>query len=65
PVFLAEVARVLRPGGHLVVASSLGPHTPYYTPEAVLARACRGRGLEPIGIGDAGDGRYFLARRVR
>ncbi len=65
PVFLAEVARVLRPGGHLVVASSLGPHTPYYTPEAVLARACRGRGLEPIGTGDAGDGSYFLARRVR
>jgi SAM-dependent methyltransferase len=63
PVFLDEVARVLRPGGHLIVASSLGPDTPYYTPDSVLARGCARRGLEPIGTGSAGGGTYFLARR--
>ena len=63
PVYLDEVARVLAPGGHLVVASSLGPSTPYFTPSAVLRRACAKRGLEPIAEGGAAAGTYFLARR--
>jgi SAM-dependent methyltransferase len=63
PVFPGEVARVLRPGGHFVVASSLGPATPYYTPPGVLRRACAKRGLEQVGEGEAGAGTYFLARR--
>ena len=36
PPFIDEVARVLRPGGHVVVASSWGEATPFYTPDAVL-----------------------------
>jgi len=32
PVYPSEIARVLRPGGRVIVASSLGPVTPYYTP---------------------------------
>ena len=64
PVYLDEVARVLRPGGHLIVASSLGPDTPYYTSDAVLARECARRGLESVATGDASGGTYFLARRT-
>ena len=32
PPFFAEIARVLRPGGYAIVASSWGPQTPFYTP---------------------------------
>jgi SAM-dependent methyltransferase len=63
PIYMDEVARVLRPGGHLIVASSLGPDTPYYTPDAVLARGAARRGLEQVGTGSASRGTYFLARR--
>src|SRR3712207_615592 len=38
PAFFAETARVVRPGGHVVVASSFGPATPYHTPEPLLRR---------------------------
>jgi SAM-dependent methyltransferase len=64
PVYLDETARVLKPGGHLIVGSSLGPDTPYYTPDALLARLCRQHGLDPIRSGDAGGATYFLARRT-
>jgi SAM-dependent methyltransferase len=63
PAYLAEAARVLAPGGHLIVASSLGAATPYHTPEALLRRGCAQHGLEPIASGEAGDGTYFLACR--
>jgi SAM-dependent methyltransferase len=63
PLYLDEVVRVLRPQGHLVVASSLGPETPYYTPDRVLARASASRGLEVVATGEAGGGTYFVARR--
>ena len=33
PPFFAEIARVLRPGGHVVVAASWGTATPFYTPD--------------------------------
>ena len=32
PPFFAEMARVLRPGGHAIVAASWGEATPFYTP---------------------------------
>jgi ubiquinone/menaquinone biosynthesis C-methylase UbiE len=62
PPFFAEIARVLRPGGHAVVAASLGPSTPFYTPESVLRRGFERRGLEAVASGEAGDGTYFVAR---
>jgi SAM-dependent methyltransferase len=63
PPFFAEIARVLRPGGFVVIAASWGPGTPFYTPEAVLRRGFRKRGLEEVESGEAGKGTYFVARR--
>jgi len=66
PVFLDEAARVLRPGGYLIVASSLGSATPYHTPDGLLTKGCLQRGLAPITTGSSnGGGTYFLARQVR
>jgi ubiquinone/menaquinone biosynthesis C-methylase UbiE len=63
PLYAAEVARVVAPGGHVVIASTLGPRTPYYTPDRVLARRFSKLGLEVREGGAAGEGTYFLARR--
>ena len=63
PPFFGEIARVLRPGGSAVVASSWGERTPFYTPDAVLRRGFRRQGLEEIASGEAVRGTYFVARR--
>ena len=62
PPFFAENARVLRPGGYAIVASSWGPETPFYTPPAVLERGFRRRGLVTVESGEAGQGTYTVAR---
>ncbi len=62
PPFFAEIARVLRPGGHAVVAASLGPATPFYTPESVLRRGFERRGMEVVGEGGASEGIYLVAQ---
>jgi ubiquinone/menaquinone biosynthesis C-methylase UbiE len=63
PTYFDETARVLRPGGHVVVASSLGPTTPYYTPERLLRRSFERCGVETVATGSAGEGNFFIARR--
>jgi ubiquinone/menaquinone biosynthesis C-methylase UbiE len=65
PPFVAEVVRVLRPGGHVVVASSWGPATPFYTPNRVLDWAFAKDGIDPITAGEAGDGTFWVGRRPR
>jgi SAM-dependent methyltransferase len=62
PPFFAEIARVLRPGGYAVIASSWGPDTPFYTPHGLLGRRFRRVGLETLETGAAGKGTYFIAR---
>jgi hypothetical protein len=62
PAFFAEIARVLRPGGHVIVAASHGATTPFYTPHPVLARGFRRHGISPVAEGEAGDGRWWLGR---
>ncbi|MBV8733787.1 MAG: class I SAM-dependent methyltransferase [Solirubrobacterales bacterium] len=63
PIYLEQAARVLRPGGYLIVGSSLGSSTPYYTPDAVLSKRCREHGLDAVAAAKANGGSYFLARR--
>jgi ubiquinone/menaquinone biosynthesis C-methylase UbiE len=64
PPFFAETARVLRPGGHALIAASWGKATPFYTPASVLERGFRRRGIEPAGGGDAAGGTWWLGRRL-
>jgi ubiquinone/menaquinone biosynthesis C-methylase UbiE len=63
PPFVGEVARVLRPGGYVVVASSWGPATPFYTPNAVLDWRFAKHGIEPAATGEAVSGTYWIGRK--
>src|SRR5215208_6029158 len=63
PPFTAEVARVLRPGGHVIVASSWGSATPFYTPNAALDWAFAKHGIEPLAAAEAGDGTFWIGRK--
>jgi ubiquinone/menaquinone biosynthesis C-methylase UbiE len=62
PPFFDEIARVLRPGGFVIVAASWGDRTPFYTAKSVLERQFRRRGIEVVETGQAGDGSYFVGR---
>jgi SAM-dependent methyltransferase len=62
PPFFAETARVLRPGGQVVIAASSGPATPFYTPDSVLSRGFRRHGIETVETGSAGAGTWFVGR---
>ena len=63
PVFFHEVARILAPGGHVVIVSSLGPKTPFYTPERTLRAGFRRRGIATVASGAEGPGTFFIGRR--
>ena len=56
---------MLRPGGQVVVASSWGSATPFYTPKAALDWAFAKRGIEPDAAGEAGVGTYWVGRKPR
>jgi ubiquinone/menaquinone biosynthesis C-methylase UbiE len=63
PPFIREVARVLRPGGQVIVASSWGAATPFYTPNAVLEWGFAKHGIEPETAGEAEAGTYWVGRK--
>lgn len=63
PPFFAEISRVLRHGGHAIVAASSGDRTPFYTPEPVLERGFRRHGMATVKAGRIGRGAYFVARK--
>lgn len=63
PVFFSEIARVLRPGGYVVIASSLGRDTPFSTPESVISRKFKRLGVNTTATGDAGRGTYYIGRK--
>jgi ubiquinone/menaquinone biosynthesis C-methylase UbiE len=64
PVFFDEVARVLRPGGYVVVAASVGAATPFYTPHSVLKRGFGKRGIAEHAVGEPGPGTYWVGRKA-
>jgi ubiquinone/menaquinone biosynthesis C-methylase UbiE len=63
PAFFAETARVLAPGGHLVIVSSLGTGTPAHTPPRLLRRGFEREGLRWVDDGAAGRGTFYVLRR--
>jgi ubiquinone/menaquinone biosynthesis C-methylase UbiE len=62
PPFFAELARVLRPGGQVIVASSWGSATPFYTRPSLLRWKFLQHGVEPVEVGDAGAGTFYVGR---
>lgn len=65
PVFLDQLKRVLRDDGFLIIASSRGDRTPFYTDHVWLARALQRQGFEVVSEGTAAAGSYLVARRGR
>ena len=63
PPFFAETARMLRHGGHVIVAASSGERTPFFTPDAVLERGFRRHDFVKVSAGRIGSGSYFVARK--
>lgn len=63
PAFFGETARVLAPGGSLVIVSSRGTGTPFHTPVALMRRGFEREGLEWVGEGAEGIGTYYVFRR--
>ena len=62
PPFFEELVRVLRPGGYVIVASSWGSSTPFYTRPGLLRWKFLERGVEPVEIGTAGAGTFYVGR---
>lgn len=62
PPFFTEIARVLRPGGYVTIASSWGERTPFYTPRAALERGFSRHGIAEHVAGQAGPGTYWVGR---
>ena len=62
PVFFDQVARVLRPGGHVIVAASWGKATPFYTRPKLLQWKFAQRGITQVELGEAGAGTYWVGR---
>lgn len=58
PPFLSETARVLRPAGHFISATSWGERTPFHVDEAALERAASRSGLTLVASGQVGQGAY-------
>ena len=63
PPFFAELARVLRPGGQVIVAASWGEDTPFHTSPKLLRWKFLQHGIEPVEIGRAGPGDFYVGRK--
>jgi ubiquinone/menaquinone biosynthesis C-methylase UbiE len=62
PPFFAELGRVLRPEGHVIVAASWGPDTPFYTSPRRLQWGFAKQGVAEVATGEAGAGTYYVGR---
>jgi ubiquinone/menaquinone biosynthesis C-methylase UbiE len=62
PPFFDQIVRVLRPGGHIVIAASWGAATPFYTRPNLLQWKFAQRGVEQVAADSAGAGTYWVGR---
>lgn len=62
PPFFEETARVLRPGGWVIVAASYGSATPFFTSAAVLRGGFSRFGVGEVADGEAGAGTFWVGR---
>ena len=63
PVYFGELARVLAPGGRVLITSTFGPVTPYYTPHNVLRKRFGKLGFVDPRAEQAPPGDWFLATK--
>lgn len=63
PIFFKEIDRVIRPGGTVIIASSMGQNTPFSTPDQVTRRKFAKLGISEVDTGEAADGTYFVGRK--
>ena len=61
PVFFGQISKVLRPGGGLVLAHTLGDQTPFSTPEPLIRRKLKAHGFGNIHSGGVGEGTWVAA----
>lgn len=62
PVYFEELARVLTPGGQVLITSTFGPVTPYYTPHNVLEKRFGKLGFSELRSEQSPPGDWFSAR---
>lgn len=63
PVYFGELARVLAPGGRVLITSTFGPATPYYTPHNVLRRRLGRLGFADMRSEQSPPGDWFMATK--
>jgi ubiquinone/menaquinone biosynthesis C-methylase UbiE len=63
PVYFNEIARVVAPGGRILITSTFGPATPYYTPHKVLSRRFTKLRFKDLRSELAPPGDWFLATK--
>ncbi len=64
PPFFDEIARVVRPGGAIVLAFSHGSRQPMYVSGPTAARHLRRHGFNDVIAGWAGEGTFVIGRRT-
>jgi ubiquinone/menaquinone biosynthesis C-methylase UbiE len=65
PVYFNELARVCAPGGRVLITSTHGPATPYYTPHKVLQKGFRKLGFDDLRSEQSPPGDWFSATAPR
>jgi ubiquinone/menaquinone biosynthesis C-methylase UbiE len=58
----AEIARVLHPGGHIIVATRRDPRTLFGMRPQRMRRRLERHGIDPVHTGEAGDGSFLVGR---
>jgi ubiquinone/menaquinone biosynthesis C-methylase UbiE len=61
--FFGELARIVAPGGHVLIAFSSGAETPIYVPLERLEHELRGLGFTDFAGIDGGRGTALLAQK--